>query len=241
MCNTGLQNLRDVGGIPVAGGGRIRSGVLYRSDAPRAGDAAGALAPWPPRTVVDLRSAREQGTGHVLEVDRTTIHRAPLSADLSVANMAEGSVLPAGGLPGFYRHTLATVGEVIAEVAAVVAEAPAPVLVHCAAGKDRTGIVVAAILDAVGVSRAEIVADSCATGPNMDGVVARMVAAEATEADVFARLLERHPEVFTAPEEAIGTALDVFAQAGGGAAWLQTQGLSADALTQLRERLVQPC
>jgi hypothetical protein len=45
---TSLCNLRDVGGLPLVGGGVVRDGVLYRGDAPMAGDEDPGLQPWPP-------------------------------------------------------------------------------------------------------------------------------------------------------------------------------------------------
>ena len=56
-----------------------------------------------------------------------------------------------------------------------IARADGAVLVHCAAGKDRTGVVVALALDAAGVDRGAIVADYLATGARIDAIIARLV------------------------------------------------------------------
>ncbi|GGJ41081.1 tyrosine-protein phosphatase [Streptomyces brasiliensis] len=57
---TRMTNLRDLGGLPVAGGRTTRHGVLFRSDAPRVGDLPPTHLPtWPPGRVVDLRAPAE--------------------------------------------------------------------------------------------------------------------------------------------------------------------------------------
>jgi protein-tyrosine phosphatase len=239
MSDSSMQNLRDVGGVPVAGGGHVRRGVLYRGDAPWAGDAATALGPWPPRTVIDLRSAGELAPEHPLAATGAEVHHRPLTAELTVAEIADGAPALQGGLHEVYRRTLDGAGAVVAEVAGVVADAPAPILVHCAAGKDRTGIVIAAVLSAVGVAREDVVADYVATEANMEGVVARMGAAGQPGAAVVEQLRVSHPEAFMAPARAIETVLDHLEAAGGGAAWLQAQGLAPAVVERLHDRLVE--
>ncbi|WP_354698899.1 hypothetical protein DSM112329_04597 [Paraconexibacter sp. AEG42_29] len=236
MYLSAMQNLRDVGGIPVAGGGQVASGILYRGDAPWDGDGDGGLPVWPPRTVVDLRASGEKNTEHPLAGLGADVRHHPLTAHLSVQEIAGGSQLLEGGLEGLYARTIDAAGGRIAAVAGVVADAPGPVLIHCAAGKDRTGMVIAAVLAAAGVARGDIVADYVATEANMSGVVERMSAGEGAE--LMAKLRTKHPEAFTAPAAAIQTALDVFDAAGGAAAWLIAQGLDPGAVARLRTRLV---
>lgn len=55
-----LCNLRDVGGLPLVGGGAVHDGVLYRGDAPMVGDQDPEQRPWPPGSVIDLRSPEER-------------------------------------------------------------------------------------------------------------------------------------------------------------------------------------
>jgi protein-tyrosine phosphatase len=173
----GLQNARDVGGLRTRDGGRVRSGVLFRSDAPYAGDGPAPLEPWPPQVVVDLRSPGEYGDGpHPLTGASTTVIKRSLLAAGSPAEMVAAAEEGGLTLRSVYAGLLDTGGTAVAEIAHIVASADGPVLVHCTAGKDRTGITVAAILAAVGVERDEIVTDFVTTAENTDAILARMAA-----------------------------------------------------------------
>jgi hypothetical protein len=109
--------------------------------------------------------------------------------------------------------------------------------VHCAAGKDRTGVVVALALDAAGVDRAAIVADYLATAERIDAIIARLVASHTYRAE-----LEGHDPSDHAPLE--GTMERVLelvdTHFGGAAAWLSAHGLSAEDLQRLRRRIAGP-
>ena len=82
---TGLCNLRDVGGLPLVGGGTVREGVLFRGDAPMVGDEDPELQPWPPASVIDLRSDDERA---VVDTSRYWSSSTPV---LEVSLMAEAN------------------------------------------------------------------------------------------------------------------------------------------------------
>ena len=65
-----------------------------------------------------------------------------------------------------------------------IARAEGAALVHCAAGKDRTGVVVALALDAVGVERDAIVADYLASGDRIEEIMARLVSSSTYRAEL---------------------------------------------------------
>lgn len=230
-------NLRDVGGMPVTGGGVTRPHVLLRGDAPYAGDAEPPLAAWPPQTVIDLRSQHAEDPPHPLARPGVEVHHLSLSVSASVMRMA---ARPGADLSGIYTATARRDGGDFAQLAELVAAAPGPVLVHCTAGKDRTGMLVATLLDAVGVDRGHIAADYRATGPNMPGVVARLLStADARERGVVEHLVDDGSPLLDVCEPALLAFLDILDTAHGGAAgWLLHHGLSPDALALLRARLV---
>ncbi|HXP19041.1 MAG TPA: tyrosine-protein phosphatase [Streptosporangiaceae bacterium] len=153
-----MLNLRDVGGYPVAGGGVIAWRTLLRSDAPRLIDdgALDVLAGLNLRTVVDLRtSAEAQIAPSPLDglADRgtTTAHVSLIGEDMTV--------LPAD-LAAIYQFIVDSHGAAIGAAIRFLARPGAlPGLVHCAAGKDRTGIVVALALACAGVPDRFIAAD----------------------------------------------------------------------------------
>lgn len=164
-----LVNLRDLGGLPVAGGGRTRYGVLYRSDAPHPGDTYPArISPWPPATVVDLRMPHEaeRVPYEMIGVERV-LH--PLHESAAPENIRDGD------LAELYRHILEAAADRVASAVAHVVTRPTPSLVHCTAGKDRTGIVIATLLLAAGVPPEEVIGDYVRTSVNMDRVVERIM------------------------------------------------------------------
>jgi protein-tyrosine phosphatase len=171
-----LRNFRDLGGYRVSDGRTVRWGRLYRSDSlsKLAGDDLRRFAELGVRTVVDLRypwEARQHGrvpesTGvdyHNLSIEHRPYDQASPAEDVSpvdylaprYAEVAEDGVVE-----------LRQVLEVVA------AAATAPVVVHCASGKDRTGIVAALVLALLGVSERDIVADFALTGLATAGLVA---------------------------------------------------------------------
>jgi hypothetical protein len=243
--NSGLVNARDVGGIPLARGGRIRSGVLFRSDGPIAGDSPPDLLPWPPTTIIDLRETNELATAHPLTADGTTIHSLPLLEAVALSELMRADARESGDLTALYSTTVEHGAANLAEVARLVATSTGPALVHCAAGKDRTGVAIAIMLSAVGVHRTEIIADYERTAANMPAVLERFrsqfLAASSTEtADLEPIDLSQLPSgLLTTSVPAIEAVLDaVETHEGGAAGWLVANGLTEPELALLRERLV---
>ena len=112
-----------------------------------------------------------------------------------------------------------------------IAEGPGAVLVHCAAGKDRTGVVVALALEAAGVEREAILADYLLTGERITAIMNRLRASPTYAAD-----LEPHTDESRMPRaEALGGVLEALdAQFGGTEGWLAAHGFDPE---PLRERL----
>ncbi len=114
-----------------------------------------------------------------------------------------------------------------------IARADGAVLVHCAAGKDRTGVVVALALDAAGVDRAAIVDDYLATRERIDAIMARLVASSTYRAELEGHDPQRHAPVPGTMERVLELVDERF---GGSAAWLAAQGLDVPDLERLRRR-----
>ena len=151
----GVFNLRDVGGYPAAGGRTTRWRALLRSDALHRLDPAGGavLAGLGLRTVLDLRThAEAEIAPSALDglADRRT-HISLLAGDLAALPLE---------LDAIYRYMIDECGDAIGEAIKVLSDTGAlPALVHCSAGKDRTGVVVALILAVLGVPDDVIAAD----------------------------------------------------------------------------------
>jgi protein tyrosine/serine phosphatase len=106
--------------------------------------------------------------------------------------------------------------------------------VHCAAGKDRTGVVVALALDAAGVDRDTIVGDYLATGERIDAIIARLLSSSTYRAELEGHDPQRHAPVPGTMERVLELIDQRF---GGSVAWLSAHGLSAADLERLRRRL----
>lgn len=160
-----IHNLRDVGGYPVDDGGATAWGRLFRSDVPRLGHAdAARLRGLGLRTVLDLRDDDEcAATPSAFASIEVQVQRRPLGVRSVVGSLVTPD--PAGDVLGaLYCAAAAQRGrEIAAAVAALGKPGALPALVHCTAGKDRTGIVVALALSSVGVSDDEVAADYALT------------------------------------------------------------------------------
>src|SRR5690606_29108398 len=145
-----VPNLRDVGGLS-GRDGVVRSGRLLRSAMPFADDAVPAEVTWPPRVVLDLRSQYEVEPEHPLAATGATIRNFPLLSAL------RPGVAPPESLADLELLMLQTSAPHLIDVVTSIAEAEGATLVHCSAGKDRTGVSVALALALVGVERSAII------------------------------------------------------------------------------------
>ena len=178
----GVRNLRDVGGFATADGRRVRSGLLYRSGSLSELSPEGAerLAGLGLHTVIDLRSEPEQAhwpdRRHGLGFTAVSLPTLPPFEDTSgnpdsaVDAAAADAEQEAGAeavpstshtwLEPMYAFMGDIAGSaVVACVRQLLTPGTLPALVHCAVGKDRTGVTVAVILSALGVDPTDITDD----------------------------------------------------------------------------------
>ena len=151
----GTRNVRDVGGYPTLHGRRMRWRTLLRSDelTRLPVHTVEALASLGLRQVVDLRWPEELVTAP------NDFRRFPGIRYTSIPLLADDPT-PFLGLAGMYRHVLDARGPQLAAVAtALLADTGLPAVIGCAAGKDRTGVTIALLLDLCGVPRDLIVDD----------------------------------------------------------------------------------
>ncbi len=231
-----LVNLRDLGGMPTEDGAVTASGVLYRSDAPHTGDRApDGVGSWPPKAVVDLRDTVERGTSpHPLAGPDTSVHLIPILEDARSSEPgADGHHMD---LVSLYQLMLARAADKLVEVFRVAATTDGPLLIHCAAGKDRTGVSCALLLRAAGVRRDAIVADYMHTDRNMFRVLQRLNLAPILPPGVEEEAVN---ELISTPADAIERVLDRLENhPGGAAAWLLDHGADETTLRNWQERIL---
>ena len=192
-----LPNLRDVGGHPTRDGGRVRTGLLFRSTdlGSLDDDGVAALGRLGIRTVFDLRSVAERerrpdrlpaGADHVVvDVLRDSEGLTPADMERVLAT-PEGAERALGGgraerfFVDAYREFVElpsareAYGRFFAELAR---PARRPGLVHCTTGKDRTGWAAATLLLLLGVPEEVVIEEYLRSGPVMAAMFARHVAA----------------------------------------------------------------
>lgn len=232
---SGAINFRDTGGLP-ASGGMTRAGVLFRSGSLVGLDDQGrqALAALGLRRVIDLRA--------IDEVDRAPSPVDPAHVRVQRTPLFRGSVtsffdedVP---LREMYRRVLRDSGPHLVEVVRGIL-ADQPVLVHCTAGKDRTGVTIAVTLAAAGVDRDAVVAD-----------YARSEALLPAERNEYVMDLVRryHPDarhaeelVTRSPAPVMHALLgDLEREYGSAAGFLRTHGMTDGEVHALRDALVGP-
>jgi protein tyrosine phosphatase (PTP) superfamily phosphohydrolase (DUF442 family) len=161
----GARNLADLGGLPLRSGGVTASGRVFRSAAPEwlttdgwAQARAAGLT-----TVVDLRNDRERGRGedHPVVADDALagieVVHAPTEDPDDEEFLAECG--PWLDHPRGWAPNLRLFPSLLAGVLTAVAQAPGPVLLHCAGGRDRTGMVGSMLLVLNGATPDAVVAN----------------------------------------------------------------------------------
>lgn len=227
----GMHNLRDLGGLPTRDGRRTVRGVLYRGDAPEPDLAQGVarLRELGVRTVVDLREPHERAERpNPLAGDAAVAYHA---VDL-IAGLRDGwseltSERPLGAL---YVRALERAGSAFVRTVDGLVTGTGAGVVHCSAGEDRTGMVAALVLDAVGVPRSVVVHDYVVTARYARPIFERLRERARRRGDAAA--LERLLSSDAVDIEAFLTALHEVH--GGAEAYLTGHGLEADRLRWLR-------
>lgn len=219
-------NLRDLGGTLTGAGQAVRAGRLLRSALPFAADLAPDGTVWPPSTVIDLRSAPEVDQYRTLQTGR--IVNLPLLSQLRPDTHLDGTLI------ALYRALLETAPRLMVDLVRTVADTDGPVLVHCSAGKDRTGIAVALLLRLVGVERDTVMNDYVATNAHIEAIDARLRALPGNE-----RRSELPKEYFHVVPDALDAVLDVWDRHRGGVhGWLTTAGAEPGLADRLRRSLL---
>ena len=237
----GIHNFRELGPYPVRPGGVIRPRRIFRS---------GALERMTPadetllagelgiRTVLDLRHPDELSgvsAGHPLDdrVVRLSIFSESQPQEELIAEL--NGLYGPGPSPRRYFHYLQIGGDRLARAFELFAdEANYPVLVHCTAGKDRTGVLVGMIMDVLGCHDEDIAHEYGLSDASIDRLIAYLRASgrqlEGSEDEIRARLA-------TPPERMAGFIELLREHHNSAATFFEGQGVDPSAIERVRELL----
>jgi len=241
----GCFNFRDLGGYRTADGRRLRERQVFRADGlQRLTDADLRLLcdEIGLGAVIDLRSEdeiAEDGRGAIAE--RTTIHHVPLFEKARTAarqRSADGSGTARQVVPNMgelYFLMLQAARRPIVEVIRLIAASETPIVFHCAAGKDRTGVISSVLLSLLDVPLETIVADYAFSRKNIDRINARL-----NESTSYQSLMHELPDgAYDAdPAQLQSFLARVEAEYGSLLGWAQQAGIDDGERARFRTRLL---
>lgn len=163
-----LHNFRDIGGYRTADGGVVRWGRLYRADSlsKLAGRDWERFLDLDVRTVIDLRYPWEiSARGRVPHSDGLAYHNLSIEHRTYDQASIDPALDPSRFLADRYAEVAADGIAELRRSLEIIADPDAgPIVIHCASGKDRTGLLAALVLALVGVSDDDVIADFTLTG-----------------------------------------------------------------------------
>jgi protein tyrosine/serine phosphatase len=238
----GCLNVRDLGGVPLEHG-QTRYGALVRADNIRrlSDDGWRALAEHGVVRIVDLRWPEELEEDPPRDVNVDVVHVSllgELDADYEddiAAYMAAGD--PAGYWTTSYTSFLDEYRENFGRALAAIADAPeGVVVVHCAGGKDRTGLIAALLLRLAGAALDDIAADYALSEANLNTGPRSWI--ESAPDETVRRQREFMQQT---PPAAMARTLEQLEERWGGVRpYLRAAGLSVAQLERLERRLAAP-
>ena len=247
----GAVNVRDLGGLPTEDGRETAGGRLLRSDNLQelsASDVARLVGDIGVTTVVDLRSSAEltsEGPAPLDAVPAVRHAHHPVIPEIGEATDAAAEALlirtkhdrsrfPGDPTCGHYLGYLEDRPDQVVGALRSIAQAGGAALVHCAAGKDRTGVVVALALTAAGVRPEAVIADYAATGERTEAILSRLRRSPTYARDIDSLPARGHQP---RPQTMAAFLAQMDARYGGVTRWLTDHGLGTDDLSLLRAKL----
>ena len=257
-----VPNFRDAGGLPT-GTGSVRRGVVYRSAqmGRLTQSAQAALVGLGVGTVVDLRTAEESAhrpdnvppTVEVVTIDvladrphsdvaevADLVNQSERQASVAAINAAIGEGLAEQHMLETYRHfvTLSSAITGYGTLFTTLARRTTATVIHCTAGKDRTGWAVAILQLLAGATREDVMADYLESNEPMLATYGPMLegfAALGGDADALSHMMLVHPEY-------LDSALTRIDAVHGGVHGYLVRGLGMDPedVDRLRDRLQDP-
>jgi protein tyrosine/serine phosphatase len=249
----GAVNVRDLGGLPTTDGGSTVPGRLLRSENLQElsdADITRLVGQIGVTTVVDLRSTNEVTIEGPAPLDSVAgvrhAHHPVLREFLDVSDTVKAALLteasaadtaryPGDVMVGHYLGYLENRPEEVTGALRSIATAPGAAIVHCAAGKDRTGTVCALALSVAEVEPEVIVADYAVTNERLEAIVARLARSKMYNGVANTMVKTHAPRAETM--KAFLEQMEV--RYGGVHAWLTHHGFGPGEIALLRAKLRQ--
>lgn len=232
----GTLNTRDLGGLPASGGRVTQTGKVFRSDGPAGLTDADLdlLERLALTTVIDLRNQAEceREPSRFLTRPRYSVHHIEVWPQIYASGH---EIADRYDITAFYFAALDYAGAAFADATRLVTHAPGAALFHCSAGKDRTGLLAALLLEAVGVDRDVVLEDFALTDDRIEPLRQRLLSyaeQEGLPRSEFQRLLGAKPELM-APALA-----HLDSRYGGAVAYLAKAGVDDDTFAALEHKLL---
>jgi protein-tyrosine phosphatase len=198
---TGAHNFRDIGGYAAAGGQVVR-GKVFRSGtlAALTDDDHAVMDALGIKVICDFRSTRERRDKPSRFAPAATFEILARDHETSAADLIRAMAAP-GATPETSRQKMIDAYRILPYEQAEsytgffnrIVAGDMPIVFHCSAGKDRTGIAAALLLDVLGVARETVIEDYMVTDRFIDGLVTII------KNDPGSRRLEAIPEYIWAP------------------------------------------
>jgi protein-tyrosine phosphatase len=244
----GSANFRDIGGYPTGDGGRVRRGVVFRSGSldELSEDDVPVLRSLGVCAVADLRREPERAevTPPWFAASGIAVSQLPIGTRVAhlksiATRMLAGEItdFDADDMVDIYTTLLTHYPAEFGEVVRVIARADGATVVHCTAGKDRTGVAIGLLLSFLGVDDETVAEDYALSQQNYSQPLLAELEVRFAELDVD---LERVRAFFEAqPAVMLGLLADLRARFGGAADYLAgPAGVSLDDLERVRARLL---
>jgi len=236
----GAMNFRDLGGYHTTDGRRTRSGLVYRSNSLQeltADDIDVLRRHLRVTTVLDLRSPKEierDGVGPFVD---DALHYINIPFLHESSDTGQPGRISEGLVKRYLSYLEFATDNVVRALETIADEKGLPLVFHCSAGKDRTGVLAALLLGCLGVDRETVVADYAAKQHAHDEIMeflrrrpsyvdavddmdpSSFLSEPATMRDFLRTLDERH---------------------GGACGWALAHGLAEDVPARLKDLLLEP-
>jgi len=225
--------VRDIGGYETIKGEIVQRGRLFRADglhllSLRDQELILGLGV---RTIIDLRFSDETAAKKDVFADRQEVDYY----NISLVNPATTKLRDIRSLGDMYKILLDNSGPLLAEVLSRIAETKDGLLFHCSAGKDRTGVVAALLLDLAGVPQETIISDYAETETNLSPIIDELL----KDCPVDMSIEEYRAFMGSAPENMEIMLDHLYSVYGGAEQYLIANGLRSDEIESLRRKLLE--